>query len=215
MNEALAHYRARFDSLSLRERGLIVASVIVLMGYLWWMLFAESVLQETKALEGQNSKIVAEIELLNQTADQIDQRIREGVHKSKEQQLESLRAELKRVNEVLKQKTLELVDPDEMFSLMQNMIFRESQLRLIALSRKSVEPAMQLSEDEAPAIYRHVMSVEFQGGYQDIVKYIKGLEQLEWKLIWDRIHLQTEAYPKINVTIDISTLSESEQWVGL
>ena len=59
------------------------------------------------------------------------------------------------------------------------------------------------------------MKISFQGRYQDVVKYIADMEQLDWKLIWDKVTLKTVEYPLIEVEIEVSTLSDVKQWVGL
>jgi MSHA biogenesis protein MshJ len=217
MSNQYAQYARKFDALSMRERALVVITSLVIITYLWWYLYAMQELENRNTLAQQNTVLESEIQMLDSTSGQISLRIREGVNKSKQQQLDLLKAELDRVKAQLQQKTLELIEPDDMFQLMQQMIFSESKLKLTGLKRKSVRPAFESdSQDEQqPEIYRHVMQVSFQGSYQNILHYIRSLESLEWKLIWDKITLKLDEYPVINVEIEISTLSDSQHWVGL
>ncbi len=217
MNSQYKQYAAKFDALSIRERALIVVTLLVVVGCLWWYLFAMQQLETRASLIQQNSAIENEIQLLDNTSSQIAQSIKEGVNKPKLAQLDLLRGELERVKQLLQRKTLELIEPDDMFELMQNMIFKDSKLKLTGLKRKEVRPAFQPEspDDQQAEIYRHVMQINFQGSYLDILNYVKNLETLPWKLIWDRISLELEEYPTIKVEIEISTLSDSEHWVGL
>lgn len=217
MNNQYRQYAAKFDALSIRERSLILITLLVVVCYLWWYLYAMQQLENRKSLIQQNTAIENEILLLDNTSNQIATRIKEGVNKPKLLQLDQLQDELDRVKQQLQQKTLELIEPEDMFELMQKMIFKDSKLKLTGLKRKAVSPAFKPeSDDEQQAeIYRHVMQINFQGSYLDILNYIKNLEALEWKLIWDRISLKLEEYPMISVEIEISTLSDSQQWVGL
>lgn len=217
MNDQLKPYVEKFDALSIRERALIVVTVLVLVGYLWWYLFAQKSLSETRLVEQQNIALESEIQVMDITYQQISQRIQQGVHKPQEQQLVLLQAELDRLNSQLQQKTLELINPDDMFNLMQQLIFSESKLKLTGLKRKRVTPVFESNpgEDEQAEIYRHVMQMGFKGSYRDILNYIRKLEDLEWKLIWDHISLKLDEYPLIDVEIEISTLSDSQHWVGL
>jgi MSHA biogenesis protein MshJ len=217
MSNQYQQYAQKFDALSVRERALVVITMLVTVGYLWGAFYATQELKKSKDLEQQNMALEKEIQMLDSTSGQIALRIKEGVNKPRQQQLDLLQSELDRVKDLLQQKTLELIEPDDMFQLMQQMIFTESKLKLTALKRKLVRPAFEPDpENEQPAeIYRHVMQVSFQGSYQNILKYIKSLEALEWKLIWDKITLELDEYPNINVEIEISTLSDSQHWVGL
>lgn len=217
MNKQMAEYSDKINALSMRERLLILTSVVAVLFFLWWHFYAQSLSVKTKNLKNQNITLEQEIKTLQLTTQAIDQRIKVGVNEAKNKQLESLKDELSRVNLLLKQKTLELIEPDEMFQLMQQLIFADSKLKLTGLKRKQVKPAFSVEEKDSdqPEIYRHVMQVKFEGSYQNVLSYIDRMEDIEWKLIWDSITLKTADYPVIEVEIDISTLSDNEHWVGL
>lgn len=217
MNKQMAEYADKINALSMRERLLILSSVVAVLFFLWWHFYAQPLSVKTKNLKNQNITLEQEIKTLQLTTQAIDQRIKVGVNEAKNKQLESLKDELSRVNLLLKQKTLELIEPDEMFQLMQQLIFADSKLKLTGLKRKQVKPAFSVEEKDSdqPEIYRHVMQVKFEGSYQNVLSYIGRMEDIEWKLIWDSITLKTADYPVIEVEIDISTLSDNEHWVGL
>ena len=114
--------------------------------------------------------------------------------------------------------TIELIDPEKMFQLMNELIYRDSRLKLLSLKRREVKPAIppidEQEIDEA-SIYRHVLEIEFAGKYLDILKYMQKLEALDWKLLWDEIELTSEEYPNVTVKVVISTLSTRKEWVGI
>lgn len=217
MNSRLKKYAEKIDALSTRERVLMYSCVLVVMVFTWWYYLAQPLGVKTQLMSEQNVRLGEEIQALQVTLDSIDNRIREGVHKASQQQLEVLKQELLRVNTLLQQKTLELIEPEEMFELMQQLLFAESKLKLTELKRKQVTPTFnqQPKEQDQPEIYRHVMQIKFQGSYQKILNYLNRLEKSDWKLLWDRITIRTAEYPVIEADIEISTLSDSKHWVGL
>lgn len=217
MNEQWHIYSEKFNALSTRERLIIVFSLLVVILFAWWSLFASPLLAESKSLQEQSTGLERETATMQLTIQSIHQRLAKGVHQTQVQQLEIQRRELARINALLKEKTLELVDPDEMFTLMQQLVFADSKLKLTGLKRKKVSAVFKNDneEREQPQIYRHVMHMQFEGGYQDTLKYVSKLEALDWKLIWDRISLKTLDYPRIQVDIELSTLSDNRHWVGL
>ncbi len=217
MSQQLKQYADKINALSLRERAIITISVLIAMVFLWWNFYLDPVQKQTDSVKQGNELLANEIESLQVAMQSIQQRIQQGVNKSEEEKLALLKAELDQINEVLEQKTLALIEPDEMFELMQELIFSESKLKLTELKRKEVKPLFETQEtDEGqPKIYRHSMQMSFQGKYQDVLNYIVSLENLEWKLLWDRITLKTTEYPLMSVDIEISTLSDNQNWVGL
>ncbi len=217
MNKQLLEIAEKINALSLRERSIIILTVVILLGFVWWNTFALSMLEKTKKLNQQSKNLETEIIAINTTASAIQNRIANGALKEKQQRLAQLKQELKKINELLEAKTQSLIDPDEMFDLMQQLIFSESRLKLLSMKRKQVEAVFSkhMDENPQPVIYRHVMQMSFEGKFEDILRYIKKLELLKWKLIWDRINLKTSDYPIITVNIEISTLSDTKYWVGL
>lgn len=217
MNKQFKHYADRIDALSTRERALIFFSAIVVVVFVWWNYYAQPLVADTQLMDEQNGRLTKENLTIQATIDSIDQRIRQGVHKASEQKLEVLKEELLRVNALLQQKTLELIEPEEMFELMQQLLFAESKLKLTELKRKQVTATFnqQEKDGEQPEIYRHVMRIRFEGSYQKIINYLSRLEEIEWKLLWDRITIRAAKYPVIEADIEISTLSDSKHWVGL
>ncbi|MDJ0833338.1 MAG: hypothetical protein QNJ69_07415 [Gammaproteobacteria bacterium] len=217
MTQQLKQYADKINALSLRERGIITLSVIIAMVFLWWNFYLQPVQQKMDSIEQGNRLLTGEIESLQVAMQAIQERIQQGVHKSEEEKLALLQAELDQINEVLEQKTLALIDPDEMFELMQELIFAESKLKLTELKRKEVKPLFETEESDEgqPKIYRHSMQMSLRGRYRDVLNYVASMENLEWKLLWDRITLKTAEYPMIDVDIEISTLSDNQNWVGL
>lgn len=218
MTEAASSAVAKFDALSLRERALLALVVIVLLVFGGWHFYLQPATDRIKKTETENQRISADVNASIVAVNQIRKRIAAGVHREKEQRLLQLKAKLKQVEDDLKLKTVALINPEDMFNLMRQMIYRESGLKLLGLQRLEVRPAIQPAENgenSDPGIYRHVLEVKFSGSYADILKYIQRLELIDQKLLWDEIEIVSEEHPKIIVKLVISTLSTREEWVGV
>ena len=218
MNSNLEKYRERFDAQSLRERGLIAFSLIAVIGFGWWNYYAAPMMKKTELLQTENRRLGDEVLKTQALVGDISQRIAAGVYQEKEFQLAGLGRQLDEIEDQLRVKTVELVDPEKMFELMNKLIYRDSRLQLLSLKRREVKPAIpSLSEEETeePGLYRHVLEIEFAGKYLDILKYMQTLELLDWKLLWDEIEIYSDEYPKAIVKLAISTLSTRKEWVGI
>ncbi len=221
MNKTLLQWADRFNQMSQRERGVVLLSSAVVLIFLFWQFFAAPVRMEAAQLQKKNTALKSEIAILDETRLTIEQRMQQGVHRKEQYKLQQLQQELTRVNRLLDEKTSALIEPDEMFELMQQMIFAQSRLKLTDIRRIRVQPLFSqeqentADEQKQPAIYRHVMKVGFDGRYQDVLEYVKKLEQLPWQLIWDDIELSSQNSANVHVDIEISTLSDTESWVGL
>ena len=221
MSKSLKPHIDRFNAQSLRERALITGSILVAVGFVWWSYFADPQQSRINSLDQENQRLSREVNSTRSQIQVIRQRIAAGVHKEKEARLAQLANELEKVEEELRVKTVELVDPEKMFELMNQLIYNDSRLQLLSLKRREVRPAIPPLEgeeqgaDEEPGIYRHVLEIEFAGKFLDILKYMQEMEDLDWKLLWDEIDIQSEEYPKVVVKVVISTLSTRQEWVGI
>ena len=217
MNNPFKPGAEKFNSLSLRERALTGFTVLAAIGFAWWQLYASPILEQTSSLARENSRLSSEVAMTRATINDIRTRIATGVDRGKDLKLAQLRRELEAVQERLRLKTVELIDPEQMLQLMTELVYRKSNLKLLSLKRREVKPAIALTEEEQEdaGIYRHVLEVKFSGKFTDILKYIQTLEDLDWKLIWDQIEIVRQEYPQITVEVVISTLSTRKEWVGV
>lgn len=218
MNNKLQQYTRRFDAQSLRERSLIAISIIAVISVVWWNNYATPIMTRIEASQTENQRIGNDNENTRAIINDISQTIATGVHQEKEVQLARLVEDLAGLEERLRVTTIELIDPEKMFQLMNQLIYQDSQLKLLSLKRREVKPAIPLAEGETAeqtSIYRHVLEIEFAGKYLDILRYMQTLEALDWKLLWDEIEIQSAEYPTVTLKVVISTLSTRKEWVGI
>ena len=208
---------AKFNALSLRERIVVALVLLVLISFAWWYLYAQPAMMRAELLTAENQRIASDVNTTEATITGIRARIASGVHGEKQQKLVQLKQQLDKVEESLRLKTVELVDPEDMFELLSSLVYKKSKLKLMSLKRREVKPAIAQEEGQKgdAGIYRHVLEVKFSGKYADILSYMQSLEKLDWKLIWDEIEIISGEYPNITVKLVISTLSTRKEWVGV
>jgi len=219
VNSRLKQYTQRFDARPIRERALIALTLVALVVFAWWAYHANPVLRALELQQAENQRIGGDTENLRASLRDIRQRMASGPNQQKETQLARLSDELSALEEKLRVETIELVDPEKMFELMNQLIYRESRLTLLGLKRRQVKPAIPTADKsepaEDPAIYRHVLEIEFSGKYADILRYMQSMEKLDWKLLWDEIEIISEDHPRLTVRLVMSTLSTRKEWVGI
>jgi len=217
MNSTLQTAAQNFNALTLRERLLSVVTIVVSISVVWWFFYVEPLQLRSKILADENNRIQVENKRSRNTINDIRNKIAGGLNKDKTRKLAQLEQARESVEERLRLKTIELIDPEQMFQLMTSLVYPDSGLKLLSLKRLKVKPALEPSEDqpEGTGIYRHVLEVKFSGKFLDILKYMQTLENLDWKLIWDEIEIATNEFPEISVKIVISTLSTRKEWVGV
>lgn len=218
MNKRLQQYTSRFNAQSLRERLLVALTLLTLLAYAWWSFFAEPMMQTIEARQQENQRIDQQLKYTRDILREVRQRIATGIYQQKEKQLVRLSEELAAVERQLRDETVELIDPEKMLQLMSQLIYSESRLKLLSFKRREVRPAIPRVDGEEsaqPGIFRHVLEIELEGKYVDILKYMQTLEGLDWKLLWDEIEIFSEKHPQIRLRLVMSTLSTRREWIGI
>ena len=221
MNSELKKYADRFNAQTQRERCLVAVSILVITAFAWWHYHAEPKMLQIEAKRQENQRVMQEVEGTRAQVQAIRLRIAAGVHEEKEVQLAKLVEQLNKVEEELRIKTVELIDPEKMFQLMNELIYRDSRLKLLSLKRREVKPAIPVSAEDPeeqrldPGIYRHVLEIQFSGKFLDFLRYMQSMEDLDWKLLWDEIEIVSEEHPDVTVKVVMSTLSARKEWVGI
>ena len=123
MNSKLKQYAQRFDAQSLRERGLIAISLIVVISFVWWSNYATPRMTKIEALQTENQRIARDVENSRAIIRDIQQSIATGVQQEKEVQLVKLARDLAALEDRLRETTIELIDPEKMFQLMNQLIY--------------------------------------------------------------------------------------------
>ena len=67
----------------------------------------------------------------------------------------------------------------------------------------------------APGLYRHGLRVEFFGGYLETIAYLRALESLQSRFLWEALAFDVEQYPRSRVAITVYSLSLDDAWIGI
>jgi MSHA biogenesis protein MshJ len=122
-----------------------------------------------------------------------------------------------------------LVSPERMPGLLENLIGRNSGLRLISLRTLPVKPVLdkptaktadgsvvvEQAADLSPTagLYKHGVEIKLEGGYQELAAYLARLEKSPQKLLWSSAALSADKHPKLVLTLTVFTLSLDRTWL--
>lgn len=84
-------------------------------------------------------------------------------------------------------------------------------------SKDRVDDALVKDPVKATAFlfYKHGMRIEFEGDYESTLQYLKQLEGLKYKLIWEDIKYTVKSYPMAQVELTVMTINDKKGWVGV
>lgn len=226
------------NALSLRERAIVAAVAVVVLVTLWFVLLFDPAQQGYASASKQRTQLATKSQALDTQLTLLKQRVAQDPNAEERARITGVRGDITEADAQLKEKTLELITPAQMARVVQDLIDKNSALKISALrsepsrlaqglfgepdaeasSSSSSRPSSKKTEkgdEHTPQVYEHALVVELSGSYLDALDYLSALEALPWRLFWDDVQIQTEDYPTAQIRIRIHTLSLHEGWIGV
>lgn len=236
LRDRLGRLADKVDGFSLRERAIIFATVAVLLfgAVNTWILNPE--FQKQKHLSDDIAANRAKVQRI-QTEIQASVRTLTDPDEERKSRLSALQGRLSALNGKLLDMQKGLVPPDKMPALLEDLLQHNAHLKLVSLKTLPVSTvgssgkivlagvgtekpsgagsAQAESLATSAPVYTHGVEIVVQGGYLDMLNYMKALEGMPWQLFWGRARLDAGAYPDAKLTLTLYTLSLDKNWLNL
>ena len=230
-----------FDALSLRERAMAFAiaalALITLVDTFVLSPLLGSQKQRVQQIRLEQQQIAAmqnEIKVIASGHDFDPDASNKARLQALKQQSEKLRADLGGVQQ-------NLVTPDKMASLLEDLLRKNKHLQLVSLrtlpvtllsdpeqaAGKAVGEKLQPAapgrpEQQKPEmkvaeglVYKHSVELVVKGRYADVVSYLTQLEAMPWRLFWAKARLDVDEHPDVSLTLTLFTISLDKTWLNI
>jgi MSHA biogenesis protein MshJ len=225
MSDKLKKLMERIDSMSLRERGLLLGALVFVIYSAWNGLFMGPLTAHHNQVQGQLKQLRSDTALLSQQSEDISKRQSQDPDAETRTKLAGLRTEIAALDERIKARTQGLIDPAAMTSVLEDVLKNEPGLKLLSVQSLPASPLLDPDVHDAskpaqpnagvPGIYRHGMTLVFEGSYMDALHYLRTLEALPWHLYWDNAAFKVSKYPLAQFTLTVHTIGLREGWIGV
>lgn len=221
MNDKLRNLIERIDSMSLRERGLLLGALVFVIYSAWSGLFMAPLTAHHKLAQTQLKQLRSATAQLAQQSVDISQRQTQDPDAAMHIKLAGVQGEIAALDERIKARTQGLIDPTAMAKVLEDVLKNEPGLKLISVQSLPASPLLDTETADAkqsagiPGIYRHGMTLVFEGGYLDALHYLRTLEGLPWHLYWDNVGFKVSKYPAAQFTVTVHTIGLREGWIGV
>jgi MSHA biogenesis protein MshJ len=204
----------RFDSLTAREKLIVLATLIIALWGIWDNLIYTPLSNRLNKAETQLKSLNIQLPALNNATLQIkqagtidpDQKVLETLGQVKEQ--------LQKLEQQINSGTGEFVPAHLMTDLLKQLLKEHSGLKLLKMETLPTEPYTQTKIGKH-WIYKHPLQIELQGNFFDTLSYLQSLQSIQLRLNWESINYQVAEYPYAKTELKLYTLSFEENWLGL
>ncbi|MEA5097072.1 MAG: MSHA biogenesis protein MshJ [Burkholderiaceae bacterium] len=235
MKQHWQKWALRLDAMSLRERAMVFCGAALALIFLLNILLLEPQFAEQKKFSQQvkqDQGKIAEMQLEIQRKVQAHSL---DPDKTGQEKLKQLRQQVEQLRGDLLGMQKNLVAPEKMSLLLEDLLKRNGKLKLVSLKtlppenlaksekkdadavkKPAASPdAAKDAEPEVGGIYRHGVEIVVQGNYLDMVNYLSALENMKWELYWGKTSMQVVEYPVATLSLTVYTLSLDKSWMNL
>jgi MSHA biogenesis protein MshJ len=238
MREYWNKLATKIDGMTLRERVIIFSMLALVLVTLVNSLVLDAMFARQKQLSQEIRQQQAQVAGIQ--AD-IQQRVTANANDpdaATRQRMQAVKAQAAQLQESLRDMQKGLVSPDKMGQLLEDILKRNSKLRVVSLKKLPVSGLMEATPSaearpnpantpdvaaKAPAqgasgvesLYKHGVEITVQGSYLDMMNYMADLEAMSAQLFWGRVKLNVDEYPTTTLTLTLFTLSMDKKWLNI
>jgi MSHA biogenesis protein MshJ len=212
----------KFLDLSLREQVLILfcgLAVVILMMYTFLL---EPMFNHSEKLRQNSMGDATEITVLVGQVAELTEKIQDDANGPVRERINLLKRQIQNISNQVKAQTDNLVPANKMTDMLESVLAGSKGLKLIEL--QSIAPLPILlnqpeegkdGEEPIAGLYRHGVTLVFEGNYFDIQRYLEKLESLPWQFYWKKFDYLVGDYPTASVELEIYTLSTNKAFIGV
>lgn len=207
----------KFDALTMREKGLMIASGLLLIlfgGFVW---FVEPVQLEIEALTQKVDRQKADLGRLETQIKNIELELSQDPDEPLRKNVVKLEESIEKVDSSLREQTVDLIPASKMPEVLEKILGQSKKLKVLKMN--SIPPVRMMDINstggENVNLFQHGVLLVLEGEYLDILNYLEEIEDLEWRFYWKRFDYLVDEYPVAKAEIELYTLSTSRAFIGV
>jgi MSHA biogenesis protein MshJ len=221
MKESWTKLAGRFDALQPRERLMVfIAGVTIIVG-LGFVLAIDGALGKNRILAANAEKQRTDLAQLQRQNAELSRLLTQDPDADARKRIDDLQHRLGSFDNELRGVQQGLVPPRQMVRMLEDMLDRDSRVRLVKLHTLPVKALVEAAGATAAKsavpvknlVYKHGIELTVEGSYLDLLDYQSRLEKLPWRMFFARAIVNSVDYPKVFMTITLYTLSLEEAWL--
>lgn len=205
---------AKFDLLSQRERVLVAAAVLIVVGMILYLPL-ESLLTKHTQLKQQIASLKNENNISEQQIALYQQSLATDPDTEYRQRLANIIQQTKQIDEQLSFEMVDMVPADHMPALLAGLLSNVKGIKLKAFTSIAPTPLLEVGEEKKMNLYSHGIKLEFTGDYFSVLRFVEAVENMPNKLYWRSMDYKVDAYPQAAITLELYTLSINKDFISV
>ena len=214
MNALWRRTAAKFDALSVRERVMVSAAVMVALLALVYTLMIEPELKKQQRSAAAMLQKQSEMRALDAQVQGLLAARAQDPDRARRERLAQLAGQVKELESSINAEERRFTRPAQMRGVVEGVLGRARGVELVELKTLAVT-TLSAKESKDRVIYRHGLELTVAGSYLDLLAYLRALEALPTQLYWGALSIDASKYPQVRMTLTVYTLSLDRAWLNV
>lgn len=214
MNALWRRTAAKFDALSVRERVMVSAAVMVALLALVYTLMIEPELKKQQRSAAAMLQKQSEMRALDAQVQGLLAARAQDPDRARRERLAQLAGQVKELESSINAEERRFTRPAQMRGVVEGVVGRARGVELVELRTLAVT-TLSAKESKDRVIYRHGLELTVSGSYLDLLAYLRALEALPTQLYWGALSIDASKYPQVLMKLTVYTLSLDRAWLNV
>lgn len=214
MNALWRRTAAKFDALSVRERVMVSAAVMVALLALVYTLMIEPELKKQQRSAAAMLQKQSEMRALDAQVQGLLAARAQDPDRARRERLAQLAGQVKELESSINAEERRFTRPAQMRGVVEGVLGRARGVELVELKTLAVT-TLSAKESKDRVIYRHGLELTVAGSYLDLLAYLRALEALPTQLYWGALSIDASKYPQVLMKLTVYTLSLDRAWLNV
>ena len=195
MNLSLTKYQKIIDRLPLAAKAMMLATIMGLSFIIWYYGFWQD-------LQVSVDKTYTQIKILEKSISNLEEQlkiIKSATKDSAGNKIESYNA------------SDQMLPPNQTNKILHDLLTTTGNLALIQLD--NTPPKEVTLPPLNSRAFEHGIIIKFSGDYFSTMHYLQAIENLKWKISWDKLEYKVTQYPNAEITLYVHTISNDGDWI--
>ncbi len=216
MKSYLQKLGGKIDAFSLRERLLLILTLLAMIIGLWYVSLYQPLIAAARRDTQRMHDVRQRFTVTSAKVQSLAMHFREPPNELARSELARMRAQIQVTDHTVQGLTVGLIAPDRMAGVLRTLLATNKQLSLVRIV--SLPPTLLIKPSKGKKIvpiYAHGLKIQFIGSFGSTLAYLQSVQKQHWNLYWDGLELHTHDYPRLSVTLRVHSLGVSQAWLGL
>jgi MSHA biogenesis protein MshJ len=222
MKSVVKKIETYIDGLSKRDQISLAIIIFVVVLMIWFKSFYVPLSSNLAAIKDDLGKSNTNLIVAQAKMSALQKSMEQDPDRENKEKLARYIQRGKNLDKELAKTSTQIITPQEMVKLLEQMLKNQSGLKFISLKNKPATPEFTDTGNKSDkkggrvsSIYRHSVVLQVEGSYHNALAYMQKLEKLPWIFYWQGVEIETKKYPKSIITLEIYTLGFREGLIGV